>query len=210
VIESTFKWESARIRQRKAPLLKEREEYLLHMLHQGTSEQRLRSVASILNGPLTSTVTWRMKYQLLARFFEFWSSRGAMPVLLMPPPRSRVRQCFIPYVYTRLELKALVRATVRSQIQVNCTIEAQTFRTLLLLLYGTGAFIGELLELRHEDVNLRTRKITIGRKKFGRYLQIPIGNDLHDVLRKYLNWRLGVKSRVNTFLPRRMAQLWFL
>jgi site-specific recombinase XerD len=48
VIEHIFVFESSRIRQREAPLFKEREQYLSHMMDQGVSKLRLRSVASML------------------------------------------------------------------------------------------------------------------------------------------------------------------
>jgi integrase/recombinase XerD len=48
MIEHIFAFESSRIRQREAPLFKEREQYLSYMLDQGVSKARLRSVASML------------------------------------------------------------------------------------------------------------------------------------------------------------------
>jgi integrase/recombinase XerD len=48
MIENIFAFESSRIRQREAPLFKEREEYLSYMLDQGVSKARLKSVASML------------------------------------------------------------------------------------------------------------------------------------------------------------------
>src|SRR5712664_4961173 len=48
MIESLFVFESTRSRQRNAPLLKERGEYLSYMLDQGVSRQRVRTIASML------------------------------------------------------------------------------------------------------------------------------------------------------------------
>ena len=39
---------------------------------------RERQVASFLDGPHTSPVTWRNKYNLLKSFFLFWVARNAM------------------------------------------------------------------------------------------------------------------------------------
>ncbi|WP_188760756.1 tyrosine-type recombinase/integrase [Edaphobacter acidisoli] len=47
-IETIFAFESTRRRQRVAPLLEEREQFLSYMLHQGTSIRRMRSVAAML------------------------------------------------------------------------------------------------------------------------------------------------------------------
>jgi site-specific recombinase XerD len=48
MIESLFVFESTRSRQRSAPLLKEREQYLSYMIDQGVSKQRVRTIASML------------------------------------------------------------------------------------------------------------------------------------------------------------------
>ncbi len=48
MIESIFVFESTRSRQREAPLLKEREQYLSYMLDQGVSKQRVRTIAAML------------------------------------------------------------------------------------------------------------------------------------------------------------------
>lgn len=47
-IDKIFVFESTRVRQREAPLLKEREQFLSHMLQQDTSVRRVRSMATML------------------------------------------------------------------------------------------------------------------------------------------------------------------
>jgi integrase/recombinase XerD len=60
---------------------------------------------------------------------------------------------------------------------------------MILLLYGTGARMGETINLLHEDVNLKGRLITISHPNLIRSRSIPVGLDLCDVLSKYLAWR---------------------
>src|SRR5665213_638890 len=48
MIENIFAFESSRSRQRDAPLLREREEYLSYMLNEGVSKQRVRTIAAML------------------------------------------------------------------------------------------------------------------------------------------------------------------
>jgi integrase/recombinase XerD len=151
-------------------------------------EVRTQDVLTYLDAPLTSTITWRSKYQMLLRFFEFWSHRGAISHSLMPPPKPLQRQSFVPYVYSRAELRALLKATVQNEKPIR-SIERQTLRTIILLLYGTGAMVGEMLSLSRQDVNLKASLVTIRSRNVGRSRQIPIGSDLRDVLQKYLNWR---------------------
>jgi site-specific recombinase XerD len=153
-------------------------------LGQVTAQQ----VLTYLNGPETGAITWRLKYRILFRFFDFWFSRGAMPELLMPPARAKVRQTFVPYVYTRAQLRTLLKATAQNHNPLR-SLDRQTFRTFILVLYATGALVGEMLSLKHADVNLETGIMTIRCKSFSRSREIPLGADLRDVLRKYLAWR---------------------
>ena len=48
MIERLFTWPSVRSKQLAAPLLREREQYLSHLLNQGVSVNRVRSVATML------------------------------------------------------------------------------------------------------------------------------------------------------------------
>ena len=48
MIDSIFIFESTRARQRNAPMLAEREQYLSYMLREGVSKQRVRSIAAML------------------------------------------------------------------------------------------------------------------------------------------------------------------
>ena len=143
-------------------------------------------VLLFLNGHRTSTVTWRHKYRLLEKFFEFWEARGELLALPLPPIRPACPQTFVPYLYSRTELRLLLRGTRFSQKQQQCKIAARTLRTLVLFLYGTGAMTGEALRLRQEDVDLKRDMVTIRGGRFNRVRRIPIGRDLHKILRRYV------------------------
>jgi len=144
-----------------------------------------RQVGAFLAGPQTSTNTWRQKYGLLKNFFEFWAARGGLQELPMPSIRPSCPQTFVPYIYSRTELRLLLRATRLSQRRAACMIESRTLRTLLLFLYGTGAQTGEALNLLCESVDLRNDLLTIHGGRFNRVRRIPIGPDLHKVLQRH-------------------------
>jgi integrase/recombinase XerD len=153
------------------------------------NQLEIRHVLTYLDVPRTSTITWRTKYQMLLRFLEFWFYRGAMPDLLMPPPKPPVRQAFVPYIYSRVELRSLLKAIGQDQHKRERALDRKTLRTIILLLYGTGARMGEVINLSREDVNLKGRLITIGHPNSFRSRSIPIGSDLCGVLEEYLSWR---------------------
>jgi len=162
-----------------------------------------RQVEAFLAGPRTSVTTWRHKYSLLNNFFEFWAARGAMQTLPMPPIRPPCPQKFVPYIYSRSELRLLLRATRSSQKQPACKIESRTLRTLLLFLYGTGAQTGEALNLQMASINLKKDVLTIRGGRFNRVRCIPIGPDLHKVMRRYAQFTARKKIETANFFVTR-------
>jgi integrase/recombinase XerD len=150
------------------------------------SQIKIEQVLTFLNNSDAAVATWRLKYYALLRFFDFWASRGAMPYLPLPPPRLGARQSFIPYVYSRAELRTLLRLKEKNQ---RITIDQPMMRAFLLTVYGTGASVGEVIGLLVEDVNLKTRNIAIRNKSPSKSRRIPICNDLCEILQKYLSWR---------------------
>lgn len=164
-----------------------------HIGDQPLDQITTQHVLTFLNGPRTSTPTWRGKHGLLRHFFEFWISRGEMPLLLLPPPRSPSPPTFHPYIYTKEEIHRLLTSARIGQRYEKCALDAQTLRTILLTLYATGALVGEVLNLSCEDVDLKRAVITIRSNRFSRSRRLPIGRDLRDVLMTYLKSRRGKK-----------------
>jgi len=162
-----------------------------------------RQVRAFLTGPRTSATTWRSKYGLLKNFFEFWAARGALQALPLPSIRPPCPQKFIPHIYTRSELRALLRATRSSQKRPACMIESRTLQTLLVFLYGTGAHAGEALNLQNKSIDLKRDLLTIHGSRFNRVRCIPIGPDLHKVLVEYARFTTRKKAKnVNFFVTR--------
>ena len=148
----------------------------------------VRHMASHLDRPRGATSTWRGKYHQLRKFFEYWAARGVIDTLPLPPIRPAVPQTFVPYIYQKTEIQALLKGTRRCQRGDSCVFGARTFRMLLLFLYSTGALTGEALRLRKEDLDLKADFVTIGGSRFNRVRRIPIGPDLHSRLDQYMRW----------------------
>jgi integrase/recombinase XerD len=149
-------------------------------------------ILAFLNGPRTSTVTWRVKYSLLKHFFEYWAARGMLRALPMPVLRPPVPRTFVPYIYTRNEVRILLRSARGSQRLATCGIDSATLRTFIVFLYATGTLVGEALGLLREDVDLKKGATTIRGARFNRSRTIPIGPDLQTKLRRHAT-RLGRK-----------------
>jgi site-specific recombinase XerD len=155
-------------------------------------EVKTQQVLAFLNGSMTRAATWRLKYFVLRHFFDSWTAYGATPEILMPPIRPKEQQNFLPYVYSRAELSALLKATAWNY-KAKISVARFTMRVLIILLYGTGARIGEILSLAVDDIDVERSTIQITNKNPNRCRQIPIGMDLREVLRRYLVWRAKKK-----------------
>jgi integrase/recombinase XerD len=153
------------------------------------SQVNTQHVLSFLNRTKPAVVTWRAKHSLLTQFFEFFSARGAMPMVLMPPKKPPVCSTFVPHMYTREEIRALIKAIPQSQNNFQCSLDKQTLRSALLFLYATGARIGEVSQLSFRDVDVKKSYITISNPRFQRARRIPICPDLCHILSSYVAFR---------------------
>lgn len=143
-------------------------------------------VKQFLDNPRTGPATWRRKYGTLGDFFAYWRCRGKLKTIPMPPTAPRYTQTFVPYIYSRRELRLLLETVPRCQRNAGCRISAATLRTLLLLLYGTGMRVGEALRLRLEDVDLDNSILTVRGTKFYKSRLVPLGKDVVRLLRQYM------------------------
>src|SRR6266446_4504217 len=99
----------------------------------------LASIAG--DGPVTSF--WHHKFKILTGFYRFAIARGYTQTSPLP---TTVPQCpppHPPYIYTVDELRRLLAATDRLHTPTS-PVQAITFRTLLLLLYSSGLWCGDI------------------------------------------------------------------
>jgi integrase/recombinase XerD len=111
-------------------------------------------IVGFLSGPRTGHGTWQKKYGTLRVFFEYWRQRQKLSVVPMPPSLPKYTSPFMPYIYSKEELRSLLKVIPQCQQRRWCQMSDATFRMLLLLLYGTGMRIGEALRLCLIDVDL--------------------------------------------------------
>jgi integrase/recombinase XerD len=138
------------------------------------------------NGPVTSA--WHIKYHSLKGFFRFAVSRGHLDEAPLPAVLPKRPPRFVPYIYSRDELRRLLDA-IRTYRLYRARIEPETFRAILLLLYGAGLRGHEALDLAVANVDLPNALLTIRDTKFFKSRLVPIGRDLTGVLTEYVRWR---------------------
>jgi integrase/recombinase XerD len=95
---------------------------------------------------------------------------------------------FVPYIFTRKEVLALVAAATRCECG---RIWGAMLRTLCLVLYCTGMRLGEAVRLRIVDVDLRQGILSVQHSK-GRSRILPIRADLVEEIGHYLRRRKQV------------------
>lgn len=150
---------------------------------------RTEDIQNFLDSSNACATTWRIKHSMLTRFFEYWSERGEMPFLI-PPAKKRVeKQTFIPYIYTKQQIRSLLTAAKSSHSWPNCKGDGETFRIFILMLYATGAKYHEILNVRREDIAFKQSRLTL--RGTGRQSPrcIPICSDLKRELQVYLKSR---------------------
>ena len=91
---------------------------------------------------------------------------------------------FVPYIYTREELRRLL-LMIDSHPQGRSTLEPVTIRTMMLVYYGAGLRLQEATNLTRADVDLSRSVLMIRDTKFGKTRLVPVGPQLNRVLVQY-------------------------
>lgn len=142
-------------------------------------------VETFLIAPRKSERTWARKFTILKHFFRFWILRGKLEEAHLPRPRVFCRDVVPPRVFTRQEVRRLVRVAIRLQTPVDCLIETLTAYTFLLFTYGTGAQLCEGVSMQRNDVDLQKGLLTLHRPATRFSRTIPVEGTLLHELRKY-------------------------
>lgn len=148
------------------------------------SDIKSEHVKTFIAGKGPITANWHAKHQALRGFYCYVISRKYVKVSPLPTVIPKRPPPFVPYIYTRKELRSLLDAT--SIYQKNRgKLEPYMVRTLLLLLYGAGLRIKEAISLTLADVDLDQALITIRETKFRKTRLVPIGQQLNHALSQY-------------------------
>jgi integrase/recombinase XerD len=137
-------------------------------------------------GPVTAGC--KQNLSVLRSFYRYAISRGFVTNSPLPTTLPKIPPPQAPYIYTTDDLQRLLAATASLQTRRSAW-RARAFRTLLLLLYGTGLRISEALSLTLRDVDLTTAVITVRNTKFFKERLVPCGLRLTGELADHANFR---------------------
>lgn len=139
-------------------------------------------------GPLTRHR--ENKNYALVGLWRYAVSRGYARCSPLPQnePRSPLRAP--PYIYARDELQRLFDPTAIGRNRRNAVqFDAETFRTLLLMLYGAGLRFSEATGLTLADVDIAEAVLSIRNTKFYKSRLVPVGPRLAEVLKIHMALR---------------------
>src|SRR5258708_6002318 len=142
-----------------------------------------------LSGGAPQTRSWQARHNALRAFYQYAISRGYVASSPLPKLIPKRPQPFVPYIYTQSELRRLLDDT--NSYRKHRKLEPETFRAMLLLLYGTGLRLGEALSLTLGDVELTEAVMTVRETKFHKTRLVPLGSELRQALVQYATWRKG-------------------
>lgn len=130
------------------------------------------------------------KHYALAGFWRYAISRGYALSSPLPESERRPPLKAPPHIYSREQLQRLFDPDhINDALQGSRQLDPVTFRTLLLMLYGSGLRFGEATALTLSDVDTAEAILTIRDTKFHKSRLVPVGPQLAAILDAHLSVR---------------------
>jgi integrase/recombinase XerD len=112
-------------------------------------------VAKSLLGTPNRASAFESETVVLRKFFGHWTVHEKMPQLRMPARPVRASIGVNTYLFTSDEMGKILGSCYFPQTHKRCRLDSITLRTALMLLYGAGMAVCELLDLRRAHVSLK-------------------------------------------------------
>ena len=163
-----------------------------------------RHVRQFLDGTNPLTRERANKYGALSGFYRYAISRGYASRSPLPAADEEPSEPVSApsYIYSREELQHLFKAVEISRKHA-IRLDSDTFRTLLLTLYGAGLRTSEALHLTIRDVDLANAVLTVRNTKFYKSRLVPVASRLANALEAY------AKQRSTRPMPEGMESAFF-
>lgn len=135
------------------------------------------------------TTAWFNKYSTLLGLSHYVTSRGYVFPIPLPKvfPKKPLR--FIPYIYSKKELKLLFDTALTYQ-RGKSHIQPKMIRVILILTYALGLRISETLGIKLKDINFNNDTIVIHNSKFYKTRLLPFNLEVRNLLLDYFQFRI--------------------
>ena len=143
-------------------------------------------IAAFLNSSEIATHTRYCRYHMLSVFFRFLRQTNKLKRWPMPTRPAHPRMAYVPFIYSRAEIRRIIDQNYSKCFSRRTLIAPETFRVIVVFLYGTGVSLGEALTLQWNRVDFGRQTIEVCIREGGKTRTIPIGHDVCKLLRRYL------------------------
>lgn len=148
-----------------------------------------KKIKDFLYGDKKSVTSyWFHKHSTLVGFYHYSIGRGYINKYPLPKILPKRPSLFVPYIYTREELRTIFKTALIYQKRKNIT-QPYMVQVILILLYCTGLRIREALSLTIADVDLYQSILTIRGTKFYKTRFVPYEVQLSKIISAYIFWR---------------------
>ena len=142
-------------------------------------------IAAFLNSRKTAAHTRYYRYHMLCVFFRFLRQTDKLKRWPMPMRPPRPRTAYVPFIYSRAEIRRIINQEYPEGFSRRTLIAPETFRAMVVFLYGTGVSLGEALTLQWNRVDFDKQTMEVCIREEAKTRTIPIGHDVCKLLRRY-------------------------
>ncbi len=133
--------------------------------------------------PNESNSTRYRRVMYLIQFSAFLNDIGHVSYILPYP--NDYKSTFTPFIFTHREMDAIFHACDRLEKGNFMNSTVNVIPAIIRLMYGTGIRVGEAVNLKVKDVNLKEQFLVALNSKNGKERLVPFTDTVADVCRQY-------------------------
>ncbi len=149
------------------------------------TDVQVERVNAFLAGTGPVNRSWQERYGLLNGLYRYAISRGLVVTSPLPTTKPKLPERFIPYIYSRTELRRLFNSTTAACPKGHCKLEPHTLRAIFCCSMARDYASARRLALTLDDVDLASALLTIRDTKFHKTRMVPLGAELNQEMAQY-------------------------
>lgn len=142
-----------------------------------------------------ATSYWFCIYSAIEGFYQWAIVREYVDYCVLPRYKPNKPEIFKPYIYSNDELKRLFNAALSYRKRFN-TLYPEVIQVMLKTTYCLGLRPSETVNLNLNDIDIANGIVYIRETKFYKSRIIPVGDQVLDMIKQYVNWRTNVVCKI--------------